>query len=173
MNLLLEREPKQDVRLATRNKLSAGSLRTLSEASSSSVSRKGALLRIGSLPSGQPSWLKWAQQRLEAIRQLPPNWNGRQWERPNPTALYWASVVVALLGTQNEKPDKIKPSADGGVAVCFSRGTRYTDVECFNRGTIVTLLMDRVSGIRDVASIRADRRALGLELDRMARFLHG
>jgi hypothetical protein len=80
---------------------------------------------------------KWGQ-----MRRLRPNWDGRGTEVPNDKALYLALKILLDMLEQSILPDRIMPSAEGGVAIVFARANYYADVECFNSGEVGAVIMD-------------------------------
>jgi len=90
---------------------------------------------------------------LNKLRGLEDNWNGYGSPVPNAAALENAQRVVELLHHEGRAPSRLAPSADGGVEVYLSRGTRYCSIECSNDGTIVGGVSDRQGHIQTWSSL--------------------
>jgi hypothetical protein len=54
-----------------------------------------------------------------------------------------ARKVLDRLNQMEFIPDKVVASAEGGVAICFSRENKYSDLECLNTGEILGVISDR------------------------------
>jgi hypothetical protein len=85
---------------------------------------------------------------------LPIDWNGHGSEAPNEIAVTLARNVLAELNSVGLAPERIAPSAEGGVAVCFRRGNRFASIECLNSGDTIGLISDGAGNPRawDVGS---------------------
>jgi len=73
---------------------------------------------------------------LDHLRTLPDDWDGYGAETPSEEAISLARMVLdAIHETESAiEPTRVVASAEGGVVVCFARGDRYADIECFNSG---------------------------------------
>lgn len=109
---------------------------------------------------------------IESLRGLPHDWNGYGSERPNETAIYNArSVLMALADSELALfPDRVVPSAEGGIAICFVADERYADIECFNSGDAAGVVKTFDMTIFDVFSIDIQHGA-GEVLSKISDFL--
>jgi len=64
-------------------------------------------------------------------------------ERPSRSALTWGYVALQQFLHDNFLPTRVVASAEGGVAICFVHGDKYSDVECFNSGTVLGVVTNR------------------------------
>lgn len=91
-------------------------------------------------------------KRLNEIRTLPDNWDGRGTAAPNQIAYLHAWDVIGVLSEMNLAPAKLMPSADEGIGFYFSNKNKYGFVECYNDGEIVVAMSDR-KGYRKIKQI--------------------
>jgi len=75
-------------------------------------------------------------RKLNEMKNLHENWDSYGAEPPNEMAIDNAEIVLQKLYSDHILPDRILPSAEGGVAVSFIRKGVYADFECFNEGEI-------------------------------------
>lgn len=90
-------------------------------------------------PAGFPEKIR----QLESLRDLTKGWDGYQAEPPSTTSLQNARSLLEALSLMNIVPERVAPSADGGVALILSTHPVYRAIECFNDGEIVASLSDR------------------------------
>jgi hypothetical protein len=64
-------------------------------------------------------------------------------ERPSQSALTLGYVVLRQFLHNNFLPTRVVASAEGGIAICFVCGDKYSDVECFNTGTVLGVVTNR------------------------------
>jgi hypothetical protein len=84
-------------------------------------------------------------RKLKMLRELPAGWNGYGAETPSESAVHWAQRVLETLFDFDIDPVALAPSAEGGVAISFIRGTRAATIECLNDGDVVAVTTDRVA----------------------------
>jgi hypothetical protein len=83
---------------------------------------------------------------IEAMAGLQDGWDTYDAPAPNATARYYASKVLDHLLKKDLEPARVRPSAEGGVAISFAAfERRYADIECFNSGEILAVTSDRRS----------------------------
>jgi hypothetical protein len=75
-----------------------------------------------------------AQQKLQEMKNLLPNWNSYGAEAPNEASRNRAAETLTLLQDRFFLPTKIVASSEGGVAICFIKDDRYADIEFLNTG---------------------------------------
>ena len=73
------------------------------------------------------------------------DWNGYGSESPNEIAIEAAKEIVLTAPQLGMIPNKILPSAEGGVGICFYASDRYADIECLNTGEILAMKSDGVN----------------------------
>jgi hypothetical protein len=62
---------------------------------------------------------------------------------PGRIAVERARIVLRELALMSMPPSKIVATAEGGVAICFSKNAKYSDIEFFNNGTILGVTSNR------------------------------
>lgn len=81
-------------------------------------------------------------EQIEEMISLSTDWNGQGSEPPNEFAREVAKQIL-LTSTTLMAPDRVTPSAQGGVGICFTRNRRYGDIEVLNTGEILATTSDR------------------------------
>jgi hypothetical protein len=74
--------------------------------------------------------------KIEGMTRLPDDWNGYGSEKPSSFAV-GAATIILNKALDIRIPDRVAPSAQGGVGLFFYSGNRYADIECFNNGEIL------------------------------------
>ena len=69
-------------------------------------------------------------------------WNGYAASPPNVKAVCSASTAFIVLQALQRLPDRLAPSAVGGVGITYRNGMRKAYLECYNSGQVVLLLSD-------------------------------
>jgi hypothetical protein len=64
-------------------------------------------------------------------------------EPPSPLTLARARAVLHQLETEGLEPTRVVSSAEGGVAICFVSGDKYSDIECLNSEEILGVVSNR------------------------------
>jgi hypothetical protein len=64
-------------------------------------------------------------------------------EPPSTLALARARAVLQQSETESLEPIRVVASAEGGVAICFTNGKKYSDIETLNSGEILGVTSDR------------------------------
>jgi hypothetical protein len=62
---------------------------------------------------------------------------------PNHQAVGLARIVLERFHRIEAPPDKVVATADGGVAICFVNGNKYSDIECSNEGGLLGVTTNR------------------------------
>jgi len=73
---------------------------------------------------------------VDDMESIPANWNGYGSEAPNLVARKQA-VEILLAATSIIVPNRVSPSAQGGVGICFYNREKYADIECLNSGEVL------------------------------------
>lgn len=94
-----------------------------------------------------------AQSRLSEIAALRSNWDTYGAPAPNDVALENAVRILEHMKPFDLVLANIVPSAEGGVAFCFSKNDRYADIESSNDGDIIGV---RYVGVQTPVLIEAD-----------------
>ena len=88
-------------------------------------------------------WFQDALRALEAMKDLPEDWDASGAEPPNEIAIRNSRMILAELDKANVKPSFVEPSTDDAVCIGFWAGNRYADIECFNNGEILAMIHER------------------------------
>ena len=108
-------------------------------------------LEMSKVPADHPAcallsqtdpWFAEAQDGLDSLRDIPEGWDGHGAEAPNDAAIANTRRVLDSLQNLGFRPDRIAPSAEGGIMLSFYVGKRYGDIELFNTGEILAVTSD-------------------------------
>ena len=108
-------------------------------------------LELSDVPADHPAcalinqadaWFAEAQDGLDSLRDIPEGWDGHEAEPPNDAAIASTRLVLDSLQCIGFRPDRIAPSAEGGIMLSFYVGKRYGDIEMFNTGEILAVTSD-------------------------------
>lgn len=83
-----------------------------------------------------------ASDRLRELEALRPNWDSYGAAPPVPASLDSCRNVLRQLRSVALVPATIVASAEGGAAVCFLEGARYSHIECLNSGELVVVMYE-------------------------------
>jgi hypothetical protein len=122
------------------------------------------------LPEPSPRNLQECVHELEALRDLVPGWNGYRAEPPGPLALTAARQALESLSILASLPERVIPSAEGGIALVFSTDPLYTALEIFNDGEILASFSD-LAHRHEVWETGLDEAALRHTLERFGALL--
>jgi len=81
-----------------------------------------------------------AEAQLSNMKGANADWKAQNIEAPNELAKQLAWQILTVADVLGFVPQYVAASADGGVAICFSTGEVYADVECFNTGEVWALI---------------------------------
>lgn len=82
-------------------------------------------------------------RELLELESIERDWNGLGSEPPAPNAIAGAiRVLWALKATWMIRPERVAPSAEGGVGIAFRRGQKFASIESLNSGEIIVLISD-------------------------------
>jgi hypothetical protein len=112
-------------------------------------------------------------ERASGLGRLKQGWNSYSDPAPTPAAIGNAKTLLTLASAAGLIPDRIEPSAMGGVGVTFAVGSREVAVELYNAGSAHALFSDNATETLDTAPV-----ALGVEgyntlLQQVGRYLYG
>jgi hypothetical protein len=94
------------------------------------------------LPSQSRSKFSVHFDKLDALAMDPTLLVGRS-EAPSILTLVRARAVLHQLQTEDLEPTRVVASAEGGVAICFVSGDKYSDIECLNTEEILGVISNR------------------------------
>lgn len=86
------------------------------------------------------SWYNNQLSELESLKNLQTNWDSYGAEAPNHNAIYWARETLDLMHEKGIFQGTLVPSAEGGLAISFRSGNKYSDIEFLNSGDILAVI---------------------------------
>lgn len=111
-------------------------------------------------------------KKIDDLASLAQNWNSYGAEAPNSIAINAARGILERLIEKNFLPGKAVPSAENGVALVFTKNDRYADIECFNTGEIIAMLMDG-KAVRGVFQLNFDNNEIDLTIEQLSNYING
>ena len=72
--------------------------------------------------------------QLAEISELEGDWDGLETEAPNSFAIGESIFILLQLEKCGFWPDRVVPSAEGGVGIVFLKNSKQADIEIFNSG---------------------------------------
>jgi|SRR5271154_1278912 len=82
------------------------------------------------------------QRKINEMRKLSHNWDTYGAEPPNEEARNAARELLVCMEGRKFLPTDAVASAEGGVALSFTAGNRYADIECLNSGEILAVTVN-------------------------------
>lgn len=83
------------------------------------------------------------ERQLDSLASLNAGWDGYDADAPSASVINEARKVLRSLQNELARPDKVGPSAEGGVAITFrSSGGRRVQIEILNNGERFAHLYD-------------------------------
>jgi hypothetical protein len=89
---------------------------------------------------------------------------------PTREASGWAHAALGVLQAYSLIPSRVIATVEGGVAICFVEGDKYSDIECFNTGAVLGVTSSR-RGRPFVWEIKPDTGGFARAADRIRAFL--
>jgi hypothetical protein len=108
--------------------------------------------------------------KLDSFSRFEPGWSGYSAAAPSALAIENAKALIKDAQADDILPDRVEPSATGGVGVTFSMTNREVVVEFYNNGTAHALFADNANeelATRPVSPSTADYRGF---LDEVRKF---
>lgn len=140
---------------------------------------------------GSKAWTK-SRQTLDAIRphsagsraaelieqiseftKLEKGWNSYSAPAPTSAAIENAKSLVTLACDSDMIPERVEPSAMGGVGVTFSHGQREVAVEFYNTGKAHALFVNDATSDMTTRGVRADLSGYRQLLEEVRTHLYG
>jgi hypothetical protein len=110
---------------------------------------------------------------LAALRNLQEGWNSYSAPAPSVSAIKNAKTLLTVASEQAIIPQRVEPSAMGGVGVTFSLGDREVSVEFYNDGTAHALFADNAAEEMDTQAVTADAAGYRSLLKEVRPYLYG
>jgi hypothetical protein len=111
--------------------------------------------------------------RASELGKLKKGWNSYSAQAPTPAAIGNAKTLLTLASVAGIIPERIEPSAMGGVGVTFTAGSREVAVEFYNAGTAHALFSDNETGALDTAPVAPGVEGYSRLLQKVGRYLYG
>jgi hypothetical protein len=111
--------------------------------------------------------------KLDSYALLPDRWNGYRAPAPCVVAIRHAKALTAETNRLALTPERVEPSAMGGVGVTFEAGPREVVVEFYNNGTAHALFSDDATGEMDTRSVSLSPNGYRELINSVRKYLHG
>jgi hypothetical protein len=111
--------------------------------------------------------------RLDALRTLDDGWDSYSAPAPNTTAIENAKGLVNEAGALDTTPERVEPSAMGGVGVTFSAADREAVIEFYNNGTAHALFSDETTGNMHTQAVSTDAAGYRGIIGEVRKYLYG
>ncbi len=110
---------------------------------------------------------------LDALKKLSHDWDSYSAPAPSRAAVKNAKALVLEAGKLGAEPERVEPSAMGGVGVTFSAGPREVVVEFYNNGTAHALFSDDATGDMSTRAVSTTREGRHGIIGEVRNHLHG
>jgi len=120
-----------------------------------------------------PTSLSDCLDALDALKDLKDGWNSYSAPAPNPVAIENAKALVKETERLGTTPERVEPSAMGGVGVTFASGHREIVIEFYNRGTAHALFSDDATGDMQTQAVSTDRDGYRRVIGEVRKYLYG
>jgi hypothetical protein len=101
------------------------------------------LVNVGRVGDCLPSTIH--SDKVRSLLALQENWDGDGAPAPNMVAGLNADRIMTTLRELDFHESRIMPSVEGGIAIAFQSGNKYSDLEALNSGAILAVRSDRRS----------------------------
>ncbi len=101
------------------------------------------------------------EDNLERLRHLPPDWDECGAAPPNELAIRLAHRAIRALRVAGVPVPNISPSVEEGVCLWYRREGRYADLECFNTGEVVGVVLDEAGAHQTFEVAQSDVAIMG------------
>ncbi len=92
-------------------------------------------------------------ERASKLGELQNGWNSYTARAPTAVAISNAKTLLTMASVAGNIPERIEPSAMGGVGVTFTAGNREVTVEFYNSGSAHALFSDNAKETLDTAPV--------------------
>ncbi len=112
-------------------------------------------------------------EQVSELGKLKEGWNSYSAPAPTPAAISSAKVLLTLAVDAGVVPDRIEPSAMGGVGMIFTAGSREVAVEFYNAGNAHALFSDSITEALDTRPVMLDVEGYNKFLEEVRQHLYG
>jgi hypothetical protein len=128
--------------------------------------------KIPFLHRTKTSWVLKAKEEIESLTSLPDDWNGYNSKCPNTKAATFATLLLDEAFKLNLQPNRISPSAEGGIAISYFNQNKYADIECLNNGKILAVKTGKTNET-EVWEVSTDANSLSCAIIELSNFVGG
>ncbi|HYV38924.1 MAG TPA: hypothetical protein VE988_24785 [Gemmataceae bacterium] len=111
--------------------------------------------------------------KLDSYASLPFGWNSYQAPAPSAVAIRNAKALVISTIADSVVPERVEPSAMGGVGITFANDHREAVIEFYNDGTAHALLSDDASGEMQTQPVSPTPDGYVRLINSVRKYLHG
>jgi hypothetical protein len=112
-------------------------------------------------------------ERASELGRLNQGWNSYSAPAPTPAAIGNAKTLLTLASVAGIIPERIEPSAMGGVGVTFTAGSREVVVEFYNAGNAHALFSENDTEALETAPVAPGVEGYSRLLQEVRRYLYG
>jgi hypothetical protein len=112
-------------------------------------------------------------ESLDALSTLENGWDSYSAPAPNATAIENAKALVNEADSLHTTPERVEPSAMGGVGVTFSADKREVVIEFYNRGTAHALFSKDSTGTMHTLAVSTDPVGYRSIIGEVRKYLYG
>jgi hypothetical protein len=121
--------------------------------------------------SSDDHWYNDQFLELKRLGTLQNGWDSYNAEAPTEKAFYWTRETLNIMHSNGFFDGKVVPSAEGGLAITFRRGEKYSDIEFLNSGEILAVTHE--TGQRpNVWTVPCDEDGIQKTLENISYFLN-
>lgn len=128
---------------------------------------------VGQLTVGNARGSRELLAELDALKKLPHGWDSYSAPAPSPAAVRNAKALLIEAAKLGAEPERVEPSAMGGVGVTFSAGRREVVVEFYNNATAHALFSDDATGEMGTRAVPTSRDGCRGIIDEVGKHLYG
>jgi hypothetical protein len=110
---------------------------------------------------------------LDALKTLEDGWDSYSAPAPSHAAIENAKALANEADTLHTTPERVEPSAMGGVGVTFSAGEREVVIEFYNSGTAHALFSDEATGDMRTQAVATDASGYRSFIGEVRKYLYG
>jgi hypothetical protein len=109
---------------------------------------------------------------LDSFSKLKNGWNSYSSPAPTTLAIENAKMLVSEACANDTIPERVEPSAIGGVGVTFSAESREVVVEFYNNGTAHALFADNLTHAMDTRPVSPNLNSYRVILEEIRNYFH-
>jgi hypothetical protein len=110
---------------------------------------------------------------IDQLEKLKDGWDSYSAPAPQSAAIENAKSLVAEAEQLDVEPERIEPSAMGGVGVTFSAAGREVVIEFYNKGTAHALFSEDSTGDMSTRPVQTNQNGYRVIIDEVQKYLYG